>query len=487
MKKAQSSQSSSAAIEDDEYDPDSAFEPDSPPTKAQRIEFKKKEQKDIDATRDSLSVTPRSLISEGLAQMKTTPPPRLSSATIQDDELDPDSRQNTQTTKVQRDEFGQQGQQNTQATRLRPQNFPPPSNSAYLLTSDGHHPEVLKRLKQRYALEAENHNLLPVFRNLSIDMPQLPSATICPLSSAPQVMGRDESVDSGSATSSQNPPSATASRPSTATSATTPDSAAKSTSSPPPYTKTLGEVLAEPIDWNYPLYDEGPGWEPGFDATRRLNDVEGPLEQNDANRKTFIRRVNQEVTCLSLCIKCNYRHIVDGPPVALPFTDRCGSKLPDWVTAGKEIDGAWEWFQDCINDLVRIDEIKKGHHYLRDPDRPHKWDKMWHDADLEWTVYGRRSGWWRCRKEGEGENVLPPEKTCKICHREPPEGAKKKQHVLTLDEQKKDIEDMMKRYMRVAMERDKAFVMKRQAQMDLAHVAKKLKDEQLRRDFEALE
>jgi hypothetical protein len=274
--------------------------------------------------------------------------------------------------------------------------FPPPSNQAYKLTSDGHDPKFVVN-KSRPIVT------MPSRRHLSI------GTTTLDLEAEPKsrLLEVAESTSQRRA-SLENKPATAVSKP-----------------------KTEGEKAAETIDWSRSGWGAQvpgaitsfyPGTEQRAEFVKEIDDI----------AKTSLQGIRRDYPHLLIppendpaftngfklqyCKKCGKNHILPGSPITLPDRDTCGAFLPDWFPTHNYVK-PWETFRSLYNEIVICEEMERG--FIHGGSRSTKplWDKEYHDEHPKWRTIGRRHGWWKCRS---GPHASEAERTCELCHKPKP-------------------------------------------------------------------
>jgi hypothetical protein len=271
--------------------------------------------------------------------------------------------------------------------------YPPASNQAYKLTSDGHDPKFIVN-KSRPIVT------MPSRRKLSIPVKHLETK--------PRILEVAEHASQRQASMSETQNPARTSQ----------------------HSQTEGEKMADTIDWNRS------GW--GISVPGATASFYPPTEQ----RADFIKAIDDiaksslqgfrhdyphllippatdpailvpDSVKLQYCKKCRKNHIPPGSPITLPDRDTCGAFLPDWFPT-QNYQKPWETFRSIYNEIIICEETERGfNHSGRNQLGKPVWDKEYHDEHPKWRTIGRRHGWWKCRS---GPHASEPERTCELCH-----------------------------------------------------------------------
>lgn len=115
------------------------------------------------------------------------------------------------------------------------------------------------------------------------------------------------------------------------------------------------------------------------------------------------------------------------PVTPTPNVDTIVTSVPEWFTileAKKAISLRGATLLEKFKDLLL--QMRTSVHDAREEQRDeelrptkHKWNKQYHKPDDAWpnAVQRINGGWWHCRG---GPDAPPPERNCKLCHREVP-------------------------------------------------------------------
>jgi hypothetical protein len=274
--------------------------------------------------------------------------------------------------------------------------FPPASNQAYKLTSDGHDPKFIVD-KSRPIVT------MPSRRNLSIPIKHLETKS--------RVLEVAEHTSQRRASLSETQYHAVTSQ----------------------HSQTEGEEIADTIDWSRSGWGVSvPGATSFYPALEQRADFIKAIDDIAKTSLQGIRRdfphllippatdpdvSNPDSLKLQYCKKCGKNHIPPGSPITLPDRDTCGAFLPDWFPT-QNYEKPWETFRSLYNEIITCEEMERGFNYGgRTPAGKPVWDKEYHDEHPKWRAMGRRHGWWKCRS---GPDATEPERTCELCHKPKP-------------------------------------------------------------------
>lgn len=216
---------------------------------------------------------------------------------------------------------------------------------------------------------------------------------------------------------------------------------------------SLGELIAEKIDWSLKLYNGG---ELGISGTPSV--CIAPWRRDLVTAIDNAKEVGQEP--FEMCNKYQKRHIPWGRQwhykieIHALACSRSGSRQKILTNHGTPL-------STTSTKAVRFEERDQGR--VLNQDR-RVWDKEFHEPTEEWKAIGRRGGWWKCRTgncDGEA-NVPMVESNCRLCHRAKTEEEAAEARILNDATEKIRIQLWIEQCMKSQMEKDKAVV---QAQM----------------------
>lgn len=312
--------------------------------------------------------------------------------------------------------------------------FPPLSNKAYYLTSDGHDPKFARDMARVIVTMPSRRKLTELTKTVQ------PSGRLVEV--AENVNRRRESLS--------DTPTPTRSRTGTST-------------SPEP---TVGQELAGTIDWNRS------GWEAPVPGAANIYSTEEQradfIKVIDDYAKTSLQGFRRDGPHLLIppvidpantkiiyeyCKKCGKNHIPPGSPVTLPDRDTCGAYLPDWFPS-HNYKQPWENFRGLYNKIVLCEEAERGFKHSSLQSMEKVWDKEYHDEHPKWYSIGRRMGWWKCGIDTEVE------RNCELCHKPNPAAGVEPiidpENAGTISDQRKYLEKWIEEHMKAVGMEDKA-------------------------------
>jgi hypothetical protein len=274
--------------------------------------------------------------------------------------------------------------------------YPPPSNQAYKLTSDGHDPKfVVNKSRPIVTMPSRRHLS---FTTAHLDLEAEPKSRLLEVAEA--TSQRRVSLENKLAIDLSKP-------------------------------KTEGEKAAETIDWNRSSWGAQvpgattsfyPGLEQRADFIKAIDDIAKTSLQGLRRDYPHLLIPPENDPAISngpkleYCKKCFKNHILPGSPITLPDRDTCSAFLPDWFPSQRYVK-PWETFRSLYNEIIIYEEMERG--FIHGGGRSTKplWDKEYHDEHPKWRTIGRRHGWWKCRS---GPHASEPERTCELCHKPTP-------------------------------------------------------------------